>query len=402
VKNVALPRHFSLYHAISEGEDWIMGTPEAQHKHHGRLIASYRVAKGWSQPDLAEVMHLSMRTVQRMERMSVIKNLKRRELLVGLLGIPAVQLGLGTSPELVKPPLKFNSDLMTLMEDTVQTKWNMYRMGGPLGAASGLDILLQQLTTLAEEAQGTPWHERTLGLLSISYRLQGCVLGDSDYDKAILSCQTAYEIAYEINDPSLMASSFMTHGIMLGRQGKLTEALTYAQGALARIEKTNLPLVRGDVLAMQAELYAKANQPQEYQRCIGLAERTLEARTSLPDRANYSLTVASLLASKASGALILQDYDRAYRLLDKSLSTYSPTLTPSRAKLFIKKAEACYGLGLIDECATCAEESLFMARAIGSQRTITRIIQLYTILARSKWKNELYVAHLGMLLRSQL
>jgi len=332
--------------------------------------------------------------------MRVIKNIKRRELLVGLLGIPAAQLGLNTSPTTTKSPLKFNNDLMTVMEDTIQTKWNTYRMGGPQAAASGLDVLLQQLTTLAKEAQGTPWHQRTLALLSTSYRLQGCVVGDNDFSQAILSCQAAYTIASEINDSSLKASSLITHSIMLGRQKHFHEALTYAHGALSEIEKTHLPLVRGDMLAMQAELYAKANQPQEHFRSLGLAERTLETKSQTPHQFNHSLTTATLLASKANGALSLHDYDRAYRLIEKSINIHLPTHTPGRTKLLVQKAEACYNLDLIDECVTCAEEGLLMARAIGSQRYVARVQTLCTNLSRSRWKNEPYVARLGALLRS--
>lgn len=105
-------------------------------------------------------MHLSLSTVHRMEQRPVVKSIKRRELLVSLLGIPAAQLGLEVSSQSVKSPLKPNNDLMALMEDTVQTKWAAYRMGGPHAAASGMNILLQQLITLAKETQGTPWHER--------------------------------------------------------------------------------------------------------------------------------------------------------------------------------------------------------------------------------------------------
>lgn len=378
-----------------------MDTLQEKGTHHGRLIVQYREAKKWSQARLAEAMHLSLSTVHRMEKQPVVKSIRRRELLVSLLGIPAAQLGLEAPPRSVKLPLTPNSGLMALIEDTVSTKWQSYRMGGPRAAASGMDILLHQLTTLAKETQGTPWHERALALLSASHRLQGCIVGDSDYTQGILSCKTAYSIAQEIDNSALMAGSLITHGIMLGRQGKLLEALTYARGALSQVERANLPLVRGDILITQAEMFAKTNQPQEYLRSIGLAERTLEIKNDLSDQATYSLTSASLFGAKGNGALILHDYDRAYRLIEKSLGLQTPTLTPSRAKLLARKAEACYGLGWIDECAAYAEESLFMARSVGSQRIIRRVRKLYTALSGSRWKNEPCVARLGALLAAR-
>ncbi len=94
----------------------------------------------------------------------------------------------------------------------------------------------------------------------------------------------------------------------------------------------------------------------------------------------------------------LHDYERAISLFDKSLTTYNPTLTPGRARLLARKAEAYYGLGEIDSCVTLAEEALTLAHSVGASNTITRVRDLHVSLTLSPWKKERSVARLGALL----
>ena len=66
-----------------------MNISTADVTHQGQVVTQYRKAKKWSQEDLAEALRVDVRTVQRMEKQPMIKNITRRRLLVGLLGIPA-------------------------------------------------------------------------------------------------------------------------------------------------------------------------------------------------------------------------------------------------------------------------------------------------------------------------
>ncbi|MBV8694942.1 MAG: helix-turn-helix transcriptional regulator, partial [Ktedonobacteraceae bacterium] len=67
--------------------------------HQGRLVATYRQAAHLSQQDLADLMGVSVYTVQRMEKEAVIKSFERRQLLIALLGIPAAYLQLTTDTQ---------------------------------------------------------------------------------------------------------------------------------------------------------------------------------------------------------------------------------------------------------------------------------------------------------------
>src|SRR5438874_885263 len=92
-------------------------------EHQGQLVARYRRYMNLSQHDLAEAMHLSLRTVQRMEQEFVIHDPERRRFLVGLLGIPAAKMLL--DDELLpvqkqRPPL--NEDQMSFIEGIIDAR----------------------------------------------------------------------------------------------------------------------------------------------------------------------------------------------------------------------------------------------------------------------------------------
>jgi ribosome-binding protein aMBF1 (putative translation factor) len=95
------PRHFQEKHDI-RGRSYTVNIETTHVTHHGQVVAQYRKVFKWSQEDLAEALRVDVRTVQRMEKQAMIKDLSRRRLLIGLLGIPAVLMGLEHEPSPVQ------------------------------------------------------------------------------------------------------------------------------------------------------------------------------------------------------------------------------------------------------------------------------------------------------------
>jgi hypothetical protein len=124
----------------------------------------------------------------------MIKNINRRRLLVGLLGIPVALMGLEIEPRDAEQPTIVNDDRMAFFENEMATRWEMLLIGGPLRAARGLRLWLQEIERFTLAAQGTSWHKRTLALLSMSYQLQGSIAGDRIYTQA----QSAYKKAFNV------------------------------------------------------------------------------------------------------------------------------------------------------------------------------------------------------------
>lgn len=368
--------------------------------HQGQAIAQYRKLKKWSQQDLAEALRVDVRTVQRMEQQEMVKSINRRQLLIGLLGIPAALMALEQPKILtIKPSLILNHDRMTFFEDEMAARWELFHTGGTLRAARGLDMWIKEITTFAKSSQSTSWHERTLTLLTMSYQLQTCVSRDlMDFTQVHISSRRAYRIAQELDDVELIASALTHEGIALVQQDRQAEAIRYLNGALKSINNVGLPHLKGYILQALSEAYAKDQQPQECWHTIGLLERTLERQEQSQVPGKTRRYASSITAQKGVNAVLLHDYQRALALIDKSLTKYDPTFIRGRARLLAQKAEAYYGLGFIDESAITAEEALTFAQSVGSNKTIARVRGLHSSLRQSQWRKERSIARLGALL----
>jgi transcriptional regulator with XRE-family HTH domain len=368
--------------------------------HQGQIVTQYRKALKWSQEDLAEALHIDVRTIQRMEKQAMIRDIGRRRLLVGLLGIPAILMGLEHESSPVEQlNLLLNNDRMAFFEDEMAMRWELYFTGGTRRAARGLDLWIHEMTQFAKSSQGTAWHERALALLTMSYQLQSCVLRDMmDYTNAYSAARKAYRIAQELDDAELMASALARTGITFVQQENPHQAIRYLNGALKTIHYQGLPMLKGYILQALSEAYAKAQQPQECWQSIGHLEHVLEQHEHVQERSNTRFNAASFTAQKGINAVLLHDYQRALALMDKSLLTYDPALIRGRARLLAQKAEAYYGLGEVDSSVMIAEEALLLAHAVGASKTHVRVQQLHTALIQSPWRKERSTARLGALL----
>ena len=333
----------------------------------------------------------------------MIEDMKRRDFLVKLLGIPAALMALeheALFPE-KKSNLILNDDPMSFLEDIVATRWKTHLMGGPLNAASGLDSVVREVAHFERQVRGKAWHERALAQLCMIYQLQGSVAGDiMNYERALEIYGLAFISASELHDVELMAAVRVRQGIVLMRQDKPLEAISYFNDGLDLIDGSGYPQLKGNTLTILSEAYAKAHQPLECWRTLDRAESVLEQQTTQRERSYRTFSPALVTAHKGIDALLLRDFDRALRLIEKSIKTYDRTQLPAQARLLARKAEAYYGLRRIDECTGTAEESFLLAQSVGASNTIDRIKSLYTILQLSPWNREPSVRRLGALLAS--
>ncbi|MBV9709255.1 MAG: hypothetical protein JO125_17810, partial [Chloroflexi bacterium] len=97
-------------------------------------------------------------------------------------------------------------------------------------------------------------------------------------------------------------------------------------------------------------------------------------------------------------AVILQDYDRALRLIDKSLKTYDPTRIPERARLIARQAEAYYGQGNVDYCTDTAKEAFTLATAVEIKNTLMRVKNLHAKLINDGCARERGTVELGIMI----
>ena len=262
---------------------------------------------------------------------------------------------------------------------------------------------MNEVARFVKEAEGTEWQKRALAVHSMSYLLQGNLAHSMrlDYDEARRSLRKAYRIAQELADPELMALALYREGVVLSREGKHQDAVICLKNALDTINGHGFPYLKGYILKLLSQAYARTGQSQECWRSLGVAESVLAQCTGQPERSMFiqrEFSLAAIIAQKGVNAAILKDYDRAIGLIDKGLTNLNPTFVSTRTRLTIQKAEAYHGLAEIDSYVCYAEEALTLARSIGSKEMIARVENLNTALMQSKWNKEPGVRRLGALL----
>ena len=373
-----------------------------ENNHHGRLVEEYRRRKKWSRERLATELHVDTSTVYRMEQQIVIKSLERRRLLVGLLGIPAVMLGIESDVNFLRPPAKLNNDHMAFLEEGLAMRWDMYHTGGTVRANRGLDVWIDETRDFARRAAGTIWRDRALTTLIMSYQLQGSVFRDlMQYEQSHVFYQKAYTVAKEANDRELLAAALARRGVTFIQQNRPGKAVEYLNGAYQTITGQGLPHLRGYILQALSEAYGQLGEARESWHHLDLAEHALGRESGIIERTHCQANTTSVIAQRGVNAVWLTDYNRAVGLIEKGLRTYDPTLVRGRARLMAQKAEALYGLHDIAECIVAAEEAVVLANSVGSTKTIARVKQLHGSLVESRWKAEPQVARLGALLWNQ-
>ncbi len=376
-----------------------MATHVMETTHQGELVEEYRKRKHWSREKLAAELQVDTSTVYRMEQQHMIRNLERRRMLMGLLGVPAVLLGLSTDARILDKSVKISNDRMAFFEEELAVRWDIYNTGGTARSYRGLDLWVQESEGFAQEADGTAWQGRANATLIMSYQLQGSVSRDMmHYGQAHTFYEKAYKVAKESEDSELMAATLARRGVTYIQQNKPTEAIEYLNSAHQMINGIGLPCLKGYILQALSEAYGQAQQGRESWRHVDLAEGTLQRRGEVLERSHCHLNTTSVTAQRGVNAVWLGDYERAVALIDKGLLKYDPTLVRGRARLVAQKAEALYGLQNITECAMIAEEAVVLANSVGSARTIARIKMLHESLMQSRWKHESGVARLEALL----
>jgi tetratricopeptide (TPR) repeat protein len=275
-------------------------------------------------------------------------------------------------------------------------RWNVYHGGNTIQAHQGLHLWLDELEQFVKT---TPNTQQIVPLLSISYQLHGSLFRDEmNYSEAHKAYQRAYLAADECNNPELKSASLARRGVAYIQQKQPIDAVQYLEYALTQIEKRDFPYLLAYIHQALSEAHAMLQQQKEAQRNISLAEQALTRKGCIAEMSNCSSNTTSVTAQKGVNAVLLKDYHQALTFLDTGLAKYDPMLRRGRARLIAQKAEAYYGLELIEESIKTAIEALILAQTIGSQKTMNRVRDLHSLLEQSRYRKEKDVVQLGTML----
>lgn len=333
--------------------------------------------------------------VRELERANM--NTARRDFL-HMFGTSLVLAGLGGDVRSFMHHMLHN-DQMGLFEQEIAARWKVYHGGDTNQALNGLDLWLEEAENFAKDTSIGQQRTGAYTLVSIGYQLQGSIFRDKmDYLQAHNSYKKAFLVADEFDNLEFKSSSLARRGVTLIQQKKPIEAIQYLESALSTIDTSNFPCLRGYILQALSEAYAMAQDKDQSWRHIDLAEQALTHKNSVVEVSNCHPNTTAIVAQKGVNAVLLKDYWQALPLLNKGLHQYNPTLLRGRTRLISQKAEAYYGLGFIHESTATAKEAFEIAQPIGSQKTISRVKDLYALLEQSSYRKESCVVQLGTIL----
>jgi tetratricopeptide (TPR) repeat protein len=201
----------------------------------------------------------------------------------------------------------------------------------------------------------------------------------------------AFLIAEGLFHPELIAAALVREGVTLNHQERPLEAINCFDRALETIKHLGYIKLEGYIYQGLSEAQAKAQQRQESNRSIGLAEKNFELQSLSPENNLTQYNLSSLTAQKGVNSVFLRNYKEAINQIDTSLAQYNPTHMRGRARLLIQKAEAYYGLGTIDASVRYAQGAFLLANSIGSSKIISKVKDLHRKLLQSPWRKDQYV-----------
>lgn len=319
----------------------------------------------------------------------------RRQLLRHIFGVSTALAGLSHQ----QVPSLLDSDHVTFLEQEMEQQWNLYHTGGTVRAYKGLQVWLRAIEESAFASQASTQKSRMYSLLGLTYQLEGSLHRDMmNYEKAHEAYQKSFALAREQNDNELQVSALARRGVTSIQQLQPQNAIEFLDEALTIIEHTHLdaPSLKGYTLQARSEAYAMAQIRRNSFSDIDAAQQALERRGQVVERSNCHPNTSSVLAQRGVNAVLLKDHNDAIHFLDTSLMTYDPTYVRGRARLTAQKAEAYYGLGLLDASTATAKQAVFMGQSVGSKKTIARVQALYaTMQLDSHWEKESVVIDLG-------
>jgi len=323
----------------------------------------------------------------------------RRNLLQVLL-VPMTVIGLRRELSSLTAHLQ-NPERLTLFEQELVTQWDVYHTGGTKQAYQGLSMWIGDVKSFANDSKGDILHGRALNCLCMNYQLEGSLYRDMmRFDEARTSYRKAFEVAKGLENLEYQACAMARSGVAFIQQQIPDEAITYLNEALNLTKELFLPCLRGYIFQALSEAHAMAQHDYESQYNIDRAQEALEQRGKAPERSQCQSNTTSVAAQRGVNAVLLQQHSQAIKLIDEGLEKYNPSLIRGRARLKAQKAEAYYGLGLIDLCSTEAIEAWLLGHSIGSNKTLARVRKLHLDLVLSRWKKESSVADLSWVIEN--
>ncbi|SRR6266699_3160519 len=363
--------------------------------HFGQVFAHYRSLLGWTKEQAAIVLKCTERYIEMLEskqNTNMPKSNPRRAALAKILKIPPVLLGVAiVAQEDDSTPshasnssdttIAFDSNTITFYEDMLASSWELYYTSSVQRATKNIDLWLNFLNHEVKKARGVK-HDQLLSLLCRFYQLSSLAARDRlDLDRALSDEKQAVDIAFELGNSELIASSLLRRTRIYLGKGDYTLALQDAEAALPFADHSRDPL-KGKVYQILGETYGRvANSSQELQKkSLGLFDkvgRIVRKGNLEADGSFAKLDITSLYVERAEALRQFSKFGDAHDALAIARDNLSPELTRWQVNILLEEAETHFAEKDYDDSATIALETLKLVNTLQLHGKKERIRRLY-------------------------
>ncbi len=376
----------------------------------GQVIRYYRELRQWKAKDLADALRQTPSHVYEMERSANMPELiSRRQTIAQLLKIPPVLLGLSIvlpggeleqiSTESAGTVHTLDPHIMNIYEGMLVLSWELYYTSSAQRAASNINHWLQILTDAAKEARGVQRHQ-LIAMLCRFYQLSGVAARDRmDLPRALRDGKKAVDLAFQLENPELIAASLFRRAKTYLKQEKHDAAIQDLETALPYADRSRDAL-KGYVYQATAEAYSvvASEDLQTQKKSLNMLDqvgRIVRKGNQEDDGSFVKLNIAGLYMDRASALTIYHKPDEAHNALNIVRSNLGPELTRWQARLLIADAQTYLAEDDPESCCEIAFEALKVVRATQSLSNEARVQSLHQQLQRSYPRHPL-VNRLGM------
>jgi transcriptional regulator with XRE-family HTH domain len=401
---------------------------EGIYPHMGQVIAHYRLRRGLrTQNDLAIALGYSKRSIEELEgsmNLNTPDSVERRMLLAKLLRIPPALLALDWR-FMVYPnnnsqqENNFTDMLSLLQEDTFALYEDILIMGrnsldngGPLETAYRIDKRLKKLVTIVQNSSEID-REQWQSLLCRFFQLStSFALRNMDKKRALSDAGYAIEIAKELDDAELLASTFyrrsrvhMEHRVTATDEAQKYKYLELAKAdvlaALSYTERVRTPL-KGSIylIAAEVEAFYAINDISLRKQCEKWQEKAanLIYRGKTEDDGTFlKLDTTALHHEKAKSLLSFNRLQEARNELTTAWKTVTPGLLTWHINMHLTEANIYKAEHDLEGSARSGIEAYKLAKAMQAHKRVAEVEKLFFELQQLGDTNP-YVCNLGMLL----
>jgi hypothetical protein len=249
-----------------------------------------------------------------------------------------------------------------------------------------IDLWLNYLQREAKKVNGVK-RDQLLSLLCRFYQLSSLAARDRyDLSRALADEKQAIDIAFELGNAELIASSFLRRTRIYLQKGDYQLAIQDAEAALPYANRSRDPL-KGKVYQITGEAYGRiAGSSQELQKkSLGYFDqvgRIVRKGNLEADGSFARLDLTSLYIERAEALRQFRQFDDAHDALAIARDNLSPQLTRWQINIMLEEAETYYAQGNHDDSAAIALDALKLVNTLrldGKKERIRRLYQtLYT------------------------